>query len=613
MNERNRIELLAPAKSAEVGIQAIYHGADAVYIGGPKFGARLAAGNSLADIESLVKVAHCYYAKVYVALNTILTDAELEETRALICQLYQAGVDALIIQDMGITQLDLPPISLHASTQMDNRTPQKVKFLEDSGFDQVVLARELSFDEIRAISSQTSVRLEAFVHGALCVSYSGQCYLSAALCGRSANRGACAQLCRLPYTLRDAEGRTIAAHQHLLSLRDMNLSEHLRELLDAGVSSLKIEGRLKDEAYVKNVTAFYRQKLDAVLESDNPYNRTSSGRSSYTFVPCLEKSFNRGFTEYFTHGRQDVGSFVTPKSQGEPVGRVSSIGAKCLTVDTSKTLHNGDGFCFVNDRGEFLGFKANRVEGKTIYPLNMPVIEVGTQLNRNYDAAFEKELSKPTAERKIDVRLRFVQTADGFRLEAEDEDHCQVVLPITADADEAKNAERALDTIRTQLSKTGNTPFSVSEVDISLDHPCFFPASQLADWRRQLVQNLTDKRESCRRCEKHPFEQTSHTYIYKELDYRGNVHNQLARAFYARHGVESISSSYENGEVRDVVNLMTCRHCIRFSLGLCSKNGKSDYKEPFFLEDSNGDRLQLRFDCARCEMVVLGKKKHRDR
>lgn len=610
MFPRNKIELLAPAKSADVGIEAIYHGADAVYIGGPKFGARVAAGNSIQDIERLVKVAHTYYAKVFVALNTILTDAELLETEKLINQLYEAGVDALIVQDMGITQLHLPPISLHASTQMDNRTPAKVRFLQDAGFDQVVLARELSFDEIRTISSQTTVRLEAFVHGALCVSYSGQCYLSHAMCGRSANRGACAQFCRLPYTLHDADGKVIAANQHLLSLRDMNQSAQLGELIAAGVSSLKIEGRLKDVDYVKNVTAFYRQQLDDFLEKDNPYSRASSGSSVYTFTPVLEKSFNRTFTNYFTKGRQQIGSFVTPKSQGEPFGVVSEVGRNFIRVKTDKTMSNGDGFCFVNRRGEFMGFKANRVEGNQIFPLNMPQISVGTRLNRNQDCAFDRILSKPSADRRIAVDVQMTRSDNGFVLSLTDVDGICSSLSFDAEAELAKNAEKSVDTIKTQLSKLGNTPFSLRSFDYQCAEAYFIPASVLADWRRSLVDAHLVKRENQRVREDKEFPETSHPFVSSSLDFRGNVYNKMAQQFYRKHGVEKIEPAFEANQEKDEVALMTCRHCIRFSLGLCTKTNRGTFREPFFLDNQQGAHLRLHFDCKNCEMQVIGKLKN---
>ena len=424
-----RIELLAPAKDLTCGIEAINHGADAVYIGAPKFGARAAAGNSLDDIRALCDYAHLYNARIYVALNTLLREDELPEAEQLIRQLYQAGVDALIVQDMGITRLNLPPIPLHASTQTDNRTPEKVKFLEAVGFTQVVLARELSLNEIRQISEQTTVPLEVFVHGALCVSYSGQCYLSAALSGRSANRGECAQYCRLPYSMVDANGTEIVHDKHLLSLKDMNRSDQLEALLDAGVSSLKIEGRLKDVTYVKNITAYYRKKLDVILARRPEYCRASAGTSKYTFEPVAEKSFNRGFTPFFLRERsKDITAFNTPKSLGEPVGTVKELKGNSFTVAGLKQLNNGDGLVFFNGRDELEGFRVNRVEANRVFPLDMPAIKPKTPLYRNFDQVFEKQLAKPSAERKLSVKIEFLDNSFGFTLVMEDETGARVML-----------------------------------------------------------------------------------------------------------------------------------------------------------------------------------------
>ncbi len=387
------VELLSPAKNATFGIEAINHGADAVYIGAPKFGARSAAGNSMQDIESLINYAHKFNARIYIALNTILKGNELPEAQQLIRNLYNVGADAIIIQDMGILQLDLPPIALHASTQTDNRTVEKVDFLEKAGFSQVVLARELSLEQIKNISSRTSVPLEVFVHGALCVSYSGQCYISQSLGKRSANRGECAQYCRLPYNLIDAEGKTILADKHLLSLKDLNLSNYLTDLIDAGVYSFKIEGRLKDLDYVKNVTAFYRQRLDEILSTSKTKKKSSSGNIFYFFEPNPEKTFHRGSTCYFLHGRTEdtIASFDTPKSTGEYIGKINDVTKNYFTISKNKlspTLHNGDGLCFINKRGEFCGFRLNKVEENRLYPAQMPMIDKNTTVYRNLDYEF---------------------------------------------------------------------------------------------------------------------------------------------------------------------------------------------------------------------------------
>ena len=405
MIKNPKIELLSPAKNLEVGIAAINHGADAVYIGPSQFGARVAAGNSIEDIAKLVDYAHKYYARVYVTLNTILKDSELEQARLLVNDLYNIGVDALIVQDMALLQMDLPPIALHASTQCDTRTVEKVKFLEQCGFEQVVLARETSLDTMRQMSEQTNVALEAFVHGALCVSYSGQCYLSEAMRGRSANRGACAQMCRLPYDLLDEEGNILLRKKHLLSLKDFDASRHLQEMINAGISSFKIEGRLKDINYVKNITAYYRRQFDAVLEG-SPRRAASSGKTTFFFEPDPKKTFYRGATDYFLEGRKrDIWSFDTPKSLGEPIGKVKDIWRNALSLNTKSVIANGDGLCYLNKKGEFEGFRVNKVESGRLFPLQMPKIEKETLVYRNSDVAFERILAGKTAERKIGLHI----------------------------------------------------------------------------------------------------------------------------------------------------------------------------------------------------------------
>ena len=423
MKTIRRIELLAPAKNVEIGQQAILHGADAVYIGAPRFGARSTAGNSIADLTRLIDFAHRFDARVYITLNTILRDDELRDAERLIHELYKIESDALIVQDMGITRLDIPPIALHASTQADNRTPEKVKFLEQCGFSQVVLARELSLGQINEIARSVQVPLEVFVHGALCVSYSGQCYLSEAMCGRSANRGECAQYCRLPYTLIDGKGNVIAKDKHLLSLRDLNQSDRLEELLDAGVSSFKIEGRLKDMAYVKNCTAYYRQELDKIFKRRPEYRTASTGHSSIEFTPRLEKSFNRGFTHYFLDGRtpEPIASPDTPKSLGEYVGKVKQSDKNTFTIAGLTPIHNGDGLCFANNKGEFEGVRVNRVEGNRIFPASRIEITPHTVLYRNFDFEFDKRLSRPSADRRIDVEITLYDVPGGYALYMKDE------------------------------------------------------------------------------------------------------------------------------------------------------------------------------------------------
>ena len=600
------IELLSPAKDLNCGIEAINHGADAVYIGAPKFGARSAAGNSLDDIRELCEYAHLYGARIYVTLNTILKEDELEEAERMIWDLWRVGTDALIIQDMGITRLNLPPIPLHASTQTDNRTPEKVRFLEAAGFTQVVLARELSLNEIRRTSEATTVPLEVFVHGALCVSYSGQCYLSAALSGRSANRGECAQYCRLPYTMVDATGTEIVSNKHLLSLKDMNRSDQLEALLDAGVSSLKIEGRLKDAGYVKNITAYYRKKLDAVLSRRPEYRRASAGRSTYTFEPVAEKSFNRGFTTFLLEGRTaDITAFNTPKSLGEPVGMVKEIKGNSFTVAGLKQLNNGDGLVFFNRKGELEGFRVNRVEANRVFPLDMPQLTPKTPLYRNFDQAFDKLLAKPSAERKLSVEIEFLDNPFGFTLCMEDETGARIMLTEPFAKELARREQQ--DNIRTQLSKLGNTPFEASKVVVGLSENWFVPSSLLADMRRRGVEKLLEARRPRypRETVKRVQPSVSIPFPERQLTYLGNVANGKARSFYQDHGVEQIDPAFELSPRKDVP-LMFTKHCLRYSMGWCPtyQKDKSPYKEPYYLLYKD-TRLRLQFDCKHCQMLVF--------
>ncbi len=604
MKKARKIELLAPAKNLECGIEAINHGADAVYIGAPRFSARAAAGNTLEDISELCRYAHLFNAKVYVALNTILTDKELPETEKLIRQLYHhAGIDALIIQDMGITMLDLPPVALHASTQVDNRGIEKIKFLEKAGFKQIVLPRELTADEIHDIASQTDVPLEVFVHGALCVSYSGQCYLSQALSARSANKGACAQYCRLPYSLVDADGEEIVSKKHLLSMKDLNLSDNLEELLDAGVSSLKIEGRLKDVSYVKNVVAYYRKKLDEIFRRRSEYFKASSRTSAYTFEPNPEKSFNRGFTKYFLNERKnDIWSLDSPKSIGEPIGKITEITTRYIKINTRKQIHNGDGLCFFNHKKELEGINVNRVEGDRIFPASVPNLKNGTYVYRNYDHEFEKILSKKSAERKIGIDIELNEISFGFSLTATDEDGNSAALNFEYEKQLAQKDQS--DNIRNNLGKTGNTIFAVQSVNIDFSSPWFIPASVLSEWRRQMTDKLLSLRKInyCQEIVKH--QQTNHPFPENEITYLGNVMNEKSRRFYNQHQAQVVQPAYEKQEQKDVP-LMFTRHCIKYSLAWCPKEGstKHPYKEPFFLIYNN-TKLRLLFDCKSCEMKV---------
>lgn len=605
MIKQRKIELLAPAKNLECGIAAIDHGADAVYIGAPKFGARAAAVNSLEDIAALVEYAHLYNARIYVTVNTILKDEELQETEKMIWALFRAGVDALIVQDMGITGLNLPPIPLHASTQMDNRTVEKVRFLADAGFRQVVLARELSLREISKIHEAfLDVPLEIFVHGALCVSYSGQCYVSQACFGRSANRGECAQFCRLPFSLVDAEGRVIVKDKHLLSLKDLNQSDELEALLDAGASSFKIEGRLKDVSYVKNVTAAYRRKLDAIFARRKEYARASSGSCRYAFNPQLDKSFSRGFTHYYLHGRtKDVFSFDTPKSLGEEMGTMKEARGNYLTVAGLKSFNNGDGVCYIDEQGRLQGFRINRVEGNKLYPQEMPRIKPRTVLYRNFDQEFEKILARKSSERRIAVSVRLTDTPFGFALTLTDEDDNSVTLSLAREKEPARTPQE--ENLKTQLAKFGNTPFEAVRIDIDFAGNWFLPASVLADFRRQAVEKLISARRINYRRELFVLKPTAHAFPQSTLTYLGNVMNAQAVSFYAGHGVASIAPAFERAPAEKAV-LMFCKHCLRYSMGWCPvhQRERSPYREPYYLVSTDGKRFRLEFDCKNCQMKV---------
>lgn len=609
MIKRNKIELLAPAKDLECGIEAIKHGADAVYIGAPQFGARAAAGNSLDDIKALAAYAHLYNAKVYVALNTILNDRELKEAGKIIWKLWEeAKVDALIIQDMGIMMLDLPPIPLHASTQIDNRTVEKSIFLEQAGFSQLVLARELTLEEIQNIAASTSVPLEVFVHGALCVCYSGQCYLSQALSNRSANKGTCAQYCRLPYNLEDATGEEIFSEKHLLSMKDLNLSDDLESLIDAGARSLKIEGRLKSLSYVKNVVSFYRQRLDEILVNRPEYERASSGRVECKFTPNLEKSFNRGFTKYFLHGRDTEGeiwSVHSPKSMGEFVGSVAEVTKQYIRLNTNKQLNNGDGLCYFDGKEQLQGLQVNRADNNLIYFYAYPTdVKKGTLIYRNYDHEFEKNLLKgDTAERRIRITVKISDTQDGYLLQAIDEDRIHVERMVQYSKEVAQKDQT--ENIKRNLSKTGNTIFDVTEVEVDFSESWFIPASVLSEWRRVLTDSLLKQRENSDNRERVEHKPTTHQFPLKNITYLGNVMNDKSKQFYQQHQSQVSQLAFEREE-QGGVPLMFTRHCVKQSLGWCPKEGgkQHPYKEPFYLISRN-TRLQLVFDCKNCEMQVF--------
>jgi putative protease len=603
------LELLAPAKNLDFGREALDHGADAVYIGGPAFGARAAAGNAVADIEALAAHAHRYRARVLVALNTILRDDELETARRIAWQVYEAGADALIVQDMGLLELDLPPIQLHASTQTDNRTVEKVHFLEQVGFSQIVLARELSLDEIRAIAGQTRATLEFFVHGALCVSFSGQCTISHAYTGRSANRGECAQMCRLPYTLADAGGEIVAHDRHLLSLKDNDQSANLRALIDAGIRSFKIEGRLKDLSYVKNVTAYYRKLLDGIMAGSPGLRPASSGRCSFGFEPQPEKTFNRGATDYFLNGRQtDISAFDTPKFAGEPVGTVTALGPNWLGVSGNAEFHNGDGLSYLDDHQDLAGLRVNRADGRRLFVAAMPAgLAVGTALYRNRDQAFERLLERKSAERRIGVRLRLTESGDGFALQATDEDGIAVTVALPLAKEAAQNPERALATLRENLGKLGNTIYEAQAIELELAQPWFIQASAVNALRRDAIAQLDAARAAAyRRPPRSVAVEPPVPYPDTELGYLGNVFNRKAREFYEKHGVKVIADAFEAGNETGEVSLMITKHCLRYSFDLCPKQHKGIRPEPMTLVQGK-ENLTLRFDCKRCEMHVVGR------
>ena len=617
IKKRQRIELLAPARNAECGREAILHGADAVYIGGPSFGARSAAGNSVEDIATLCRFAHTFGARIYVTLNTILWDDELAEAEALVWTLYRAGVDALIVQDLSLLQMDLPPIALHASTQMDNCTPEKALWLEAAGFRQIVLARETSLEDTRRISQAVKVPLEAFVHGALCVSYSGRCYASQHCFNRSANRGRCAQFCRLAFDLIDGEGHTLVHNRHLLSLRDMNRTAALEEMMDAGVRSFKIEGRLKDTDYVKNVTAWYRQRIDEVLaRRSDDYVRASFGTSELTFTPSAERSFNRGFTDYFLHGRTEapIHSFATPKAVGPEVGTVKSAGRRDFVFaplpSLAAPLTAGDGLCYIGPDGTLQGFRVNRVEGDRVFPATMPLLRRGTVLHRSLDFALAKALAKPTARRTLAADFTLREVSDGYALTMADETGAHVTLRFDCTHDAARSPQQAA--IERQLAKLGDTPFRLRSVAIETEGERFIPASQLTEWRRTVCRALEQNHQTAYTTDRAGTvdHERLKALTPEAIPFTANVANAKARAFYLEHGAKTVEPAFETKEPQGETVIMTCRHCIRHALGICLKTTK-DSPRQLSLRLPDGRTFPLRFDCRRCEMKVTTSRMHR--
>jgi collagenase-like PrtC family protease len=597
------IELLAPARDGPTARAAILCGADAVYLGAPRFGAREAAGNPLTTIREVTAFAHQYYARVYVALNTLLHDDELPVAERIIRELYTVGIDALIIQDVGLLELDLPPLPLIASTQMHNATAEKVKFWEDIGFSRVILARELTLEQIRQIRRRTRVELECFVHGALCVGASGQCYLSYALGGRSGNRGQCAQPCRRLYTLKDQRDRTIVKDRHLLSLKDLNLSEHLEELIDAGITSFKIEGRLKDVSYVTNTVGFYRQKLDAILPSKG-LQRNSSGTTQLSFQPNPVKTFNRGFTDYGLTGRlSSVAALDTPKSVGEYVGTIRRVEDSCFLLDAPHDLHNADGICFFDRQRNLDGTLVNRVQGSRVYPQKMHGLHVGQEIYRNFDHEFSRKLAGRAAQRKVRLALLLEESAEGLSLSGTDEDGIQARVAIAGPKQPAQKEEATRRTILTQLTRLGNTIFECSGLQLRTDKVYFLPLSRLNAAKRELVEALLRVREARRPRWLGQVQKNTLPYPQPPLTYLGNVLNEEARAFYRRHGVRSVAPAAECGLDLSGEVVMTTKLCLRKELGLC-RHSDPESAEPLSLEDEEGRRLELRFRCGPCGMEI---------
>lgn len=633
-NGLRKIELLAPAKNLECGIAAIDHGADAVYIGAAQFGARQTAGNSTEDIAELTRYAHQFGAAVYVTVNTIVYEKELAALEHLLKQLVEMGVDAILVQDMAVLEIykklkaeyvargyRMP--ALHASTQTDNRSADKVKWLKENGFERVVLARELSLEEITDIhKAHPDVELEAFVHGALCVSYSGACYASQYFFNRSANRGECAQFCRMAFDLKDSDGETLIEDSYLLSLKDMCQLDRLGDLLEAGVCSLKIEGRLKDANYVKNVVATYSEALNAyIAKHTGKYCRSSYGRCTYTFTPALEKTFNRGFTHYFFNGRQkDISSFNTPKAMGEYVGYVKEIRRGSFNVAGTAMFANGDGLCFFNRQKKLEGFRVNRVENNRLFPLTMPKnLEPGMALYRNNDIEFERAMQGKTATRKLQVRF-VVDVADG-KLTFTATDECGRSANVVLNETPEKAQKSQHDNIVKQLEKLGNTTWTANEISIKNSADEFFiPSSRLAAVRRELLEALEDTPVS-NHTDKQAVDKTAtnsvnaNNTVYADTINIANVANTTAQNYYAAHGVKNaptafeLNSDYKAGSTTApsaVPPLMTCRYCLRYALGYCVKNGgkRPTWHEPLHLEAKNGIRVRLAFNCAKCQMEV---------
>lgn len=609
---KQKVEILAPAKNLYQGMMAINAGADAVYIGAHLFGARSNATNSVEDIAKLVEYAHLFKAKVFVTVNTILYDNEISECEKLIHELYRIGVDALIVQDMAVMEMNLPPIVIHASTQANNRTPEHVKFLADAGMKRAVLARELNLDQIRSIHNATDIELEFFVSGALCVSFSGNCYMSVANGERSANRGSCAQNCRLPYNLIDGDGMTLLTEYHLLSIKDLDLSNQLPMLIEAGITSFKIEGRLKDLVYVKNNVSHLRKKLDAFLVDNDRYEKASSGRIFYNFESQMDKSFNRGYTDYFVNTRKArIGSWETPKSQGEYIGKFLGIKANGYLIENSDLLNNGDGLYFINEEGRADGDRVNIIVNDVVVPNNFRELKVGTPIYRNYDAAFNRLLEREDAAvRKIGVHLELTETADGFLLIATDEDGHTSTTTLDSVKELTKTGESNEEAIKKNLAKSGNTPFIVDEITVSFSQNWFMPNSKVNELRREVLELLMETRVKEYHREERQIVPTDHPYPVENLDFTYNVSNKLARQFYRRHGVKEIEKAFELQWDPGKSRVMTTKYCVKYELGKCPRYQRETMgdkvKEPLVLKQGEIE-YKLKFNCKPCEMEIWEK------
>lgn len=598
------IELLSPAKTAEYGKYAINFGADAVYIGGPSNSARAAAANSIYDIENLCSYAHKLHAKVYVAINTILFENELDNIQNLIHQVYNAGADAIIIQDFGIAQMNLPPIPIHISTQAHNVDLEKIKFYEDVGFSRVVLARELSLNKIQEINSNTNIETEVFVHGAICVSYSGQCYMSAYIGNRSANRGECAQSCRLPWNVFDNKNNLIFKNANVLSPKDMNRVSYIKNLIDIGVNSFKIEGRLKDINYLKNITAFYRNAIDKVLENSHEFSKSSIGKLIYNFTPDPDNTFNREYTDYFIDGKKENINSLSTKPLGKFLGKVIQTNNDFLVLDTSFEIINGDGLCYINENNELSGFYVNKIEKNRIFH-NEGIIKTGTSFFRNYNHNFIKKLNDIENCRFIEIDLNFDETEKGFVLNASTTDSIyNSKSEIIIEKNIAKSPESAIENIRKQLNKDGGTSFVIREININTKLPYFLPISLLNSLRRDVLNKLDIEIGSKYLKSIKKLNDLSADYYLENLDYSANISNSYAEKFFSKHNVKEIDKAFELNQDKSGKTLMTTEMCIRLNLGKCPKYNNyklDDYPKNI---EFNNNKFEIIYRCDECKMEI---------